>query len=73
MPTCSDCVFWKNTITPQQPGVPLQAFPQGMGQCRRNAPIPIPAPPGMAMQPGGVFWPVTFEHDYCGQHEAPQA
>jgi hypothetical protein len=72
--TCSDCIFWKTTITPPgPPGMPMQPLPPGMGQCRRNAPIPIPSPPGMMMPPGGVMWPVTQASDSCGQHEGSEA
>lgn len=74
--TCSECKFWNQTTTgplPYQP--PQMGLNQpGFGQCRRNAPLAIPAPPGMGsgmmMPPGGVLWPTTAATDACGQFEA---
>jgi len=64
--TCSECKFWT-----QPQAMPM---PQGLGQCRRNAPVALPAPPGMPMMqaPAGVIWPVTMPTDSCGQFEAKQ-
>lgn len=75
--TCSECKFWNQTanvpMMPYQP--PQMGLNQlGYGQCRRNAPLAIPAPPGvgagMMMPQGGVLWPTTAATDACGQFEA---
>lgn len=74
--TCSECKFWNQTSTqPFQPMMPQPMMGQpGFGQCRRNAPLAIPAPPGMGggmmMPQGGVLWPTTAATDACGQFEA---
>jgi hypothetical protein len=46
------------------PQVPMM---QGFGQCRRNAPFPLPMPPmGMPQMPP-LQWPVTSANDTCGE------
>lgn len=52
---CSECRWWK-----MDRHIPV-------GQCRRYA------PPAVASEKHGLTvyaaWPVTAEHDRCGQHE----
>jgi hypothetical protein len=67
---CANCVFWNSNpvMQPPMPGMPPQMpLPQGLGQCRRNAPFPLPMPPMGMQQMPPLQWPVTTANDTCGE------
>jgi len=70
---CENCVYWNSapTMKPSMPGVsPQVALPPGFGQCRRNAPFPLPLTPGSMQQMAPMHWPITTANDTCGECKA---
>lgn len=56
-PKCDTCIFWVKAV-------------KGLGTCHRNPPAF-----GISFQENGAEpvhaaqWPVTAQHDWCGQHD----
>lgn len=64
---CSTCQFWDQIDDDEIKAANLDTppFKWAWGKCRRNCPVIVE---GM---PRG-YWPVTNEHDWCGEWGSPE-
>lgn len=56
--SCQTCVFWDRVKQEYASRHPI-------GYCRRSAPMPGVKHP----EPAAIFWPVTADKDWCGEHK----
>lgn len=68
--TCETCQFWKADVESEN-----VAFEDRRGNCHRHAPRPVvqghaetAADDDTISADFCAFWPMTFIHDWCGEH-----
>jgi hypothetical protein len=53
---CGTCKYWK-------------PFEDGKGECHHKAPSPCIHEPGQKTIHKGARWPLTGEHEHCGEYQ----
>ena len=70
--TCTTCRWWCSDG--------LEANPDDVGECRKARPTPCATGQWMPVWMGKVrkmswraSWPITYESDWCGEHQPREA